>query len=173
MEVMDLDLAAIVFAEDGTLLDAAYFNQLSTSADAIRHMGDDTTGLGDAAEDDEVVHVYPSQLPAEVKTVLFVVSCAQSDIAPQDLGFPDKLSFSVYSSETIIPTNEEVRSLKCGLAHCMREEPETLTFTHSLVCTVSHPLALILHLLQAPATLLFNRASRTRRRTPSSATTRS
>lgn len=103
----DLDLSAIAFAEDGTLLDAAYFHNLSAANSAIRHMGDDRTGLGPEEQDDEVIHVYPTALPAEVKTIVITISATGGDVQGLDLAKPSSLQLSVYSSEEVYPTKED------------------------------------------------------------------
>lgn len=69
---IDLNAAALLFA--GTqITDVVYHEQLASRDGSVRHLGDSTTGEGKG--DDEVITVDLTRLPADVTTVIFLVTC--------------------------------------------------------------------------------------------------
>ncbi|AHH18845.1 TerD domain-containing protein [Nocardia nova SH22a] len=68
---VDLDASALLFVGK-TLVDTAYYQQLSSRDGAVRHSGDNLTG--DGKGDDEVITVDLARLPAQVSAVVFVVT---------------------------------------------------------------------------------------------------
>ncbi len=68
---IDLDASALLFVGT-TLVDTAYYQQLSSRDGAVRHSGDNLTG--DGKGDDEVITVDLARLPVQVSTVVFVVT---------------------------------------------------------------------------------------------------
>ncbi len=68
---IDLDASALLFV-GRTLVDVAFYHQLSSRDGAVRHSGDNLTG--DGKGDDEVITVDLSRLPAQVSAVVFVVT---------------------------------------------------------------------------------------------------
>ncbi|OTG92780.1 TerD family protein [Acinetobacter sp. ANC 3832] len=69
---IDLDASAIVFDENNQPLDAIWFGQLRSKDGSIWHSGDNRTGAGDG--DDEVIHVDLTQVPSNVKSIVFTIS---------------------------------------------------------------------------------------------------
>lgn len=69
---IDLDASCIVFDASGNALDVVWFRQLRSKDGAIVHTGDNLTGAGDG--DDEVIKVDVAGLPAEAKTLVFLVN---------------------------------------------------------------------------------------------------
>ena len=69
---VDLDASCVLFDEAGQPLDAVWFQQLTSKDGSIRHTGDNLTGAGDG--DDEQIIVDLSRVPANVKTLMFVVN---------------------------------------------------------------------------------------------------
>ncbi|MFF2084514.1 TerD family protein [Nocardia sp. NPDC058176] len=68
---IDLDASALLFAGE-TLVDAAFFGGLASKDGSVRHLGDNLTGDGEG--DDEVITVDLTRLPAQITTVVFVVT---------------------------------------------------------------------------------------------------
>ncbi|MCC3313265.1 TerD family protein [Nocardia africana] len=68
---IDLDASALLFVGQ-TLVDVAFYQQLSSRDGAVRHSGDNLTG--DGKGDDEVITVDLARLPAPVTAVVFVVT---------------------------------------------------------------------------------------------------
>ena len=71
----DLDASVICLNQDGkvrNLADVIYFKNLSHKSGAITHLGDNLTGAGDG--DDEQILVDLSQLPPEIKQLVFTVN---------------------------------------------------------------------------------------------------
>ncbi len=68
---IDLDASALLFIGHN-LVDAAFFQQLSSRNGAVRHSGDNLTGEGQG--DDEVITVDLTRLPQQVSAVVFVVT---------------------------------------------------------------------------------------------------
>jgi tellurium resistance protein TerZ len=68
---IDLDASCLMFAGE-RLVDTVSFSQLQSNDGSIRHSGDNLTGDGD--NDDEVIHVDLTRVPANVTTLLFTVN---------------------------------------------------------------------------------------------------
>jgi len=68
---VDVDLQAVVVNNQGTIIDAVYFNNMK-ALKCITHSGDETTGEKDGF--DEMIWVGLSKLPADVKMLVFVVA---------------------------------------------------------------------------------------------------
>lgn len=69
---IDLDASCVLFDEAKTPLDAIYFGQLTSKDGSIVHTGDNRTGDGDG--DDEQIIVDLSRVPANVKSIIFIVN---------------------------------------------------------------------------------------------------
>lgn len=69
---IDLDASCILFDENKQAVDNVWFRQLRSRDGSIQHSGDNRTGEGDG--DDETIHVDLAKLPANVKTLVFVVN---------------------------------------------------------------------------------------------------
>jgi len=69
---VDLDASCVLFDESGQQLDAVWFQQLTSKDGSIRHTGDNLTGAGEG--DDEQIIVDLARVPANVKTLMFVVN---------------------------------------------------------------------------------------------------
>jgi tellurium resistance protein TerZ len=69
---IDLDASCVLFNEAKLPLDAIYFGQLASKDGSIKHTGDNRTGAGDG--DDEQIMVDLSKVPAEVKSIVFLVN---------------------------------------------------------------------------------------------------
>jgi tellurium resistance protein TerZ len=69
---IDLDASCIMFDENGNPLDAIWFQQLRSKDGSIQHTGDNLTGAGEG--DDEQIIVDLSRVPANVKSLMFVVN---------------------------------------------------------------------------------------------------
>lgn len=69
---IDLDASCLMLDGGKNLVDVVWFRQLKSKDGAITHSGDNLTGEGDG--DDEVIKVDLARLPAEVKTLVFLVS---------------------------------------------------------------------------------------------------
>ena len=83
-EAVDLDASCALFNAQDQLLDAVYFNQLSSQDGSIQHSGDDREGDadGDDGLDNEIISVDLTRLSSEVETVVFFLnSYNQQDFA--------------------------------------------------------------------------------------------
>lgn len=69
---IDLDASCILFDEQGKQLDAAWFRQLKSKDGSVIHTGDNRTGDGDG--DDEQIVVDLTQVPSNVKSLVFTVN---------------------------------------------------------------------------------------------------
>lgn len=69
---VDLDASCIMFDINNQTVDAIWFQQLQSRDGSITHTGDNRTGAG--AGDDEQIIVDLSRIPANVKTLMFVVN---------------------------------------------------------------------------------------------------
>ena len=69
---IDLDASVIAFDADGRDVDKVWFMSKQGCGGAVRHSGDNLTGKGDG--DDEVITVDLSQVPAQVRALVFTVN---------------------------------------------------------------------------------------------------
>lgn len=69
---IDLDASAVLLGNSGKPMDIVYFGQLTSKDGSIRHTGDNLTGDGDG--DDEQINVNLSAIPANVQSVVFVIT---------------------------------------------------------------------------------------------------
>lgn len=69
---IDLDASCVLFDTGGQFTDAVWFKQLRSKDGSITHTGDNRTGAGDG--DDEQIIVDLGSVPANVKTLVFVVN---------------------------------------------------------------------------------------------------
>lgn len=69
---VDLDASCVMFDESNQQTDAIWFQQLRSKDGSVQHTGDNLTGAGDG--DDEQILVDLGQVPANVKTLMFVVN---------------------------------------------------------------------------------------------------
>ncbi|RYG70687.1 TerD family protein [bacterium] len=69
---VDLDASCIMFDAAGNAVDAIWFSQLRSKDGSVQHTGDNLTGAGDG--DDEQIKVNLSQVPENVKALIFVVN---------------------------------------------------------------------------------------------------
>jgi len=71
-ETVDLDASCVMFDEANNAIDTVWFRQLKSKDGSIVHTGDNRTGAGDG--DDEQIVVDLSQVPANVKSLVFTVN---------------------------------------------------------------------------------------------------
>ena len=69
---IDLDASCIMFDEANNAVDFVWFRQLKSKDGSIVHTGDNRTGAGDG--DDEQIVVDLSQIPANIKSLVFTVN---------------------------------------------------------------------------------------------------
>lgn len=69
---IDLDASCVLFDENKNPLEAVFFGQLTSRDGSIRHTGDNRTGAGDG--DDEQIIVDLARVPANVKSIVFIVN---------------------------------------------------------------------------------------------------
>lgn len=69
---IDLDASCVLFDETKRPLEAVFFGQLASRDGSILHTGDNRTGAGDG--DDEQIIVDLSRVPANVKSIIFIVN---------------------------------------------------------------------------------------------------
>ena len=69
---IDLDASAMLFDDRAQLVDQVWFSQLRSKDGSVQHTGDNLTGAGEG--DDESIIVDLTAVPANVKTLVFVVN---------------------------------------------------------------------------------------------------
>lgn len=69
---IDLDASCLMFDENKNLVDNVWFRKLKSSDGSIKHSGDNLTGEGEG--DDEKIRVKLSEVPANVKTLVFTIN---------------------------------------------------------------------------------------------------
>jgi tellurium resistance protein TerZ len=69
---VDLDASCVMFDEKNQVTDTVWFRQLKSHDGSIIHTGDNRTGDGDG--DDEQIIVNLAQVPANVRSLVFVVN---------------------------------------------------------------------------------------------------
>lgn len=69
---IDLDASCIMFDQQGNQTDAVWFRQLKSNDGSVTHTGDNRTGEGDG--DDEQIIVDLTQVPENIKSLVFTVN---------------------------------------------------------------------------------------------------
>ena len=69
---VDLDASCIMFDQQGNQTDAVWFRQLKSNDGSVVHTGDNRTGEGDG--DDEQIIVDLTQVPENIKSLVFTVN---------------------------------------------------------------------------------------------------
>lgn len=69
---IDLDASALLFDANRQLVDTVAFNHLRSKDGSVQHGGDNLTGAGDG--DDETIDVDLSRVPANVTSIVFVIT---------------------------------------------------------------------------------------------------
>jgi len=69
---IDLDASCLLFDDLGNLVDTVWFRQLTSRDGSIHHTGDNRTGEGEG--DDEQIKVDLTAVPANVKSLVFMVN---------------------------------------------------------------------------------------------------
>jgi tellurium resistance protein TerZ len=69
---IDLDASCVLFDDANRPLDVVWFRQLKSRDGSIVHSGDNRTGAGDG--DDEQIAVALSQVPENVRSIVFTVN---------------------------------------------------------------------------------------------------
>ena len=83
----DLDAAAFLLGVKGKVQsdsDFVFYNNLTHSSGAVRHMGDNLTGAGDG--DDEQIRVDLTKIPGNIDKVAFTVTIHEADVRRQNFG---------------------------------------------------------------------------------------
>ena len=71
---VDLDASCIMYDNNRNALDTVWFGNLKSSDGSIVHTGDDLVGGGDEQDPNEVINVDLNRVPANVKSIVFVVN---------------------------------------------------------------------------------------------------
>jgi len=71
-ESIDLDASVVMFDDTNRPVDVVWFRQLKSRDGSIVHSGDNRTGAGDG--DDEQIAVALSQVPENVRSIVFTVN---------------------------------------------------------------------------------------------------
>lgn len=101
----DLDSSAFMLCENGkvkTSDDFIYFNHLTHSSGALKHMGDNLTGAGDG--DDEQIVVDITKIPDYVQKIVFAVTIYEADSRMQNFGMVSNAFIRMVNKDT----NEEM-----------------------------------------------------------------
>ena len=84
----DLDASVFMLDKNGKLQrdeDFIFYNKLRSRNDAVIHTGDNLTGEGEG-EDDEVILIDFSKIPADIKKLAICVSIYDADVRRQNFG---------------------------------------------------------------------------------------
>jgi tellurium resistance protein TerZ len=69
---VDIDLQAVIVDDKGTIIDAAYYNNMKACGKAVTHSGDQGGNQGECRE---VVNLKLSMMPSKVKMILILGCC--------------------------------------------------------------------------------------------------
>lgn len=101
----DLDASVFMVSDSGkvrTDSDFIFFNNLVSQCKSVEHTGDNLTGEGDG--DDESVKVDLSQVPADIKKIIVVVTIHEAESRKQNFGQVSNAFMRIVNDST----NEEV-----------------------------------------------------------------
>lgn len=98
---VDIDASGFLLNRDGRVrqdTDFVFYNNLTTEAEALRHMGDNTSGEGDG--DDERIEVNLETLPYDVEKVSFTVSIHNAEERQQNFGVIKNAFIRIVNADT-------------------------------------------------------------------------
>lgn len=96
----DLDASVFMVGEDGKVLSDAsfiFFNNRLSACGSVEHQGDNRTGEGDG--DDEQVKITLSEVPADVKKLVFAVTIYEAENRKQNFGMVSNSFMRVYNND--------------------------------------------------------------------------
>ena len=96
----DLDASVFMVGEDGKVLNDSgfiFFNNKLSSCGSVEHQGDNRTGEGDG--DDETIKVTLSQVPAEIKKLVFAVTIYDAEARKQNFGMVSNSFMRIYNND--------------------------------------------------------------------------
>ena len=85
----DLDVSAFLLGADGKVArdeDFIFYNNPVSRNEAVKSMGDDTTGGGSAEGDDEQIFIDFTKLPPEVEKIAITVTIHEAEARRQNFG---------------------------------------------------------------------------------------
>ncbi len=98
---VDIDASAFLLNRDGRVrqdTDFVFYNNLSAENDALRHLGDNTSGEGDG--DDERIEVSIETLPFDVDKIAFAVSIHNAEERQQNFGVIRNAFIRIVNADT-------------------------------------------------------------------------
>ncbi len=98
---VDVDASAFLLNRDGRVrqdTDFVFYNNLSTESDALKHLGDNTSGEGEG--DDERIEVNIETLPYDVEKVAFTVSIHNAEERRQNFGVIKNAFIRIINADT-------------------------------------------------------------------------
>lgn len=101
----DLDASAFLLKENGTVSndsDFIFYNNLVHPTGAVRHMGDNRTGIGDG--DDEQIVIDLTKIPTEITKIAFTATIHDEEHRGLNFGQVSDAYIRIFNSDT----NEEL-----------------------------------------------------------------
>lgn len=98
---VDIDASAFLLGRDGRVrqdTDFVFYNNLTAESQALRHLGDNTSGAGDG--DDEQIEVDLEALPYDIEKISFSVSIHNAEERRQAFGVIKNAFIRIVNQET-------------------------------------------------------------------------
>lgn len=98
---VDIDASAFLLNRDGRVrqdTDFVFYNNLSTEADSLKHLGDNTSGEGEG--DDERIEINLETLPYDIEKVAFTVSIHNAEERRQNFGVIHNAFIRIVNADT-------------------------------------------------------------------------
>ena len=99
-QAFDLDASVFMVGDDGKVLSDSsfiFFNNKTSACGSVEHQGDNRTGEGDG--DDEQVKISLSQVPAEVKKLVFAVTIYDAEARKQNFGMVSNSYMRIFNND--------------------------------------------------------------------------
>ncbi|KNC15327.1 TerD family protein [Pantoea sp. BIGb0393] len=96
----DLDASVFMVGDDGKVLSDSgfiFFNNKLSACGSVEHQGDNRTGAGDG--DDEQVKITLSQVPADVKKLVFAVTIYDAEARKQNFGMVSNSFMRIFNND--------------------------------------------------------------------------
>lgn len=100
---LDLDASVVMLDNEGNIFDTVYFGNLYSRCNAVTHHGDNLTGSSASStgkEDDEVIDIELSKLPATCQELYFVVNIYNAHLKSQDFGQVENAYIHILDAQT-------------------------------------------------------------------------
>lgn len=103
----DLDVMALLLNDKDQAVDPeaiVFYNRLKNPSESVVHSGDNRTGAGEG--DDEVITIYTDKVPAEIKSIMFLLNIHDGVAQNLNFGQVKNARVNLYEGDATEPSHK-------------------------------------------------------------------